>query len=40
MAAAAVFRAEDLGKKGDDEMSGNEKKYLDELRSKAQIVYR
>jgi peptidyl-prolyl cis-trans isomerase SurA len=40
VAAAAVFRAEDLGKKGEDEMSGNEKKYMDELRSKAQIVYR
>lgn len=40
VAAAAVFRAEDLGKKGEDEVSANDKKYLDELRSKAQIVYR
>jgi peptidyl-prolyl cis-trans isomerase SurA len=40
VAAAAVFRAEDLGKKGDDQVSADDKKYVDELRSKAQIVYR
>jgi peptidyl-prolyl cis-trans isomerase SurA len=40
VAAAAVFRAEDLGKKGEEQVSADDKKYLDELRSKAQIVYR
>ncbi|WP_423338421.1 peptidylprolyl isomerase [Rhizobium sp. HT1-10] len=40
IAAAAVFRQEDLGKNAEGEMTGNEKKYVDELRSKAQIVYR
>lgn len=39
-AAAAVFRQEDLGKAGEGQMTANEKKYDDELRSKAQIVYR
>lgn len=39
-AAAAVFRQEDLGKAGQGEVSANDKKYTDELRSKAQIVYR
>jgi peptidyl-prolyl cis-trans isomerase SurA len=40
VAAAAVFRQEDLGKGGNDQVSANDKKYVDELRSKAQIVYR
>ena len=40
VAAAAVFRQEDLGKAGKGEITGNDKKYTDELRSKAQIVYR
>lgn len=40
VAAAAVFRQEDLGKAGDGQVSANDKKYVDELRSKAQIVYR
>jgi peptidyl-prolyl cis-trans isomerase SurA len=40
VAAAAVFRAEDLGKKGNEQVSADDKKYMDELRSKAQIVYR
>lgn len=39
-AAEMVFRAEDLGKQDKDGINPNEKKYLDELRSKAQIVYR
>lgn len=39
-AAEVVFRAEDLGKAKASEEDPNEKKYLDELRSKAQIVYR
>jgi len=37
LAAEVVFRAEDLGKKSEGE-DPNSKKYLDELRSKAQIV--
>lgn len=40
VAAAAVFRAEDLGKAGDQAVSANDKKYLDDLRSKSQILYR
>jgi peptidyl-prolyl cis-trans isomerase SurA len=40
VAAAAVFRAEDIGKGGDQAVSANDKKYMDELRSKAQILYR
>lgn len=40
VAAAAVFRAEDLGKANAEGVSANDKKYLDELRSKAQILYR
>ncbi|SCB22088.1 periplasmic chaperone for outer membrane proteins SurA [Rhizobium multihospitium] len=40
VAAAAVFRAEDLGKDKAEGVSANDKKYMDELRSKAQIVYR
>jgi peptidyl-prolyl cis-trans isomerase SurA len=40
VAAAAVFRAEDIGKEAGQEGNANEKKYLDELRSKAQILYR
>lgn len=41
VAAAAVFRAEDIGKNGAAQgVSANDKKYMDELRSKAQIVYR
>jgi peptidyl-prolyl cis-trans isomerase SurA len=40
VAAAAVFRAEDIGKAGDQGVSANDKKYLDELHSKAQILYR
>jgi peptidyl-prolyl cis-trans isomerase SurA len=40
VAARAVFKAEDLTKGGPSEVSGNEKKYLDELRSKAQILDR
>lgn len=39
VAAEAVFRAEDLGK-GEQKVSANDKKYLDELRSKAQILNR
>ncbi|WP_376742082.1 SurA N-terminal domain-containing protein [Pseudorhizobium tarimense] len=39
-AAEVVFRAEDLGKQKSGEANPNEKKYLDELRSKAQIDYR
>ncbi|ACM26054.1 peptidylprolyl isomerase [Agrobacterium rhizogenes] len=40
VAAAAVFRAEDIGKAGAQGISANDKKYMDELRSKAQILYR
>jgi peptidyl-prolyl cis-trans isomerase SurA len=40
VAAAAVFRAEDLGKTNAHGVSANDKKYVDELRSKAQILYR
>jgi peptidyl-prolyl cis-trans isomerase SurA len=40
VAAAAVFRAEDLGKANAQGVSANDKKYMDELRSKAQILYR
>jgi peptidyl-prolyl cis-trans isomerase SurA len=40
MAAEAVFRAEDLGKEGKDGDNSNSKKYLDELRTKAQIDLR
>ncbi|PST63141.1 molecular chaperone SurA [Rhizobium sp. SEMIA4064] len=40
IAAAAVFRAEDLGKSNAQGVSANDKKYIDELRSKAQILYR
>lgn len=39
VAAEAVFRAEDLGK-GEQKVNANDKKYLDELRSKAQILNR
>lgn len=39
MAAEMVFRAEELGK-ADNKDDGNSKKYLEELRSKAQIVMR
>ncbi|WP_394801988.1 SurA N-terminal domain-containing protein [Rhizobium halophilum] len=39
-AAEVVFRAEDLGKQKSGEANPNEKKYMDELRSKAQIEYR
>lgn len=38
-AAEVVFRAEELGKQQPDD-DANSKKYLDELRSKAQILYR
>lgn len=40
VAAAAVFRAEDIGKNNAQGVSANDKKYMDELRTKAQIVYR
>jgi peptidyl-prolyl cis-trans isomerase SurA len=40
MAAEAVFRAEDLGKAEKTGEDPNSKKYLDELRSKAQIDLR
>lgn len=40
LAAEVVFRAEDIGKDKSGEENPNEKKYLDELRSKAQIDYR
>ncbi|MBB6483293.1 peptidylprolyl isomerase [Rhizobium lusitanum] len=40
VAAAAVFRAEDIGKNNAQGVSANDKKYMDELRGKAQIVYR
>lgn len=40
VAAAAVFRAEDIGKNNAEGVNANDKKYMDELRSKAQIVYR
>jgi peptidyl-prolyl cis-trans isomerase SurA len=40
VAAAAVFRQEDLGKNAEGEATGNDKKYVDELRAKAQIIYR
>ncbi len=39
-AAEVVFRAEDLGKQKAGEGNPNEQKYLEELRSKAQIDYR
>jgi len=39
LAAEAVFRAEDIGKEKDGK-NPNEEKYLEELRKKAQIVYR
>ena len=39
VAAEAVFRAEDLGKEKKTGEDPNNKKYLDELRSKAQIDY-
>lgn len=39
-AAEVVFRAEDLGKQKSGEGNPNEKRYLDELRAKAQIDYR
>lgn len=39
VAAEVVFRAEDLGKESTQD-DPNSKKYLDELRAKAQIVYR
>lgn len=39
-AAEVVFRAEDLGKEQKSGQNPNEKKFLDELRSKAQIEYR
>ncbi|NRP85058.1 periplasmic chaperone for outer membrane proteins SurA [Rhizobium lusitanum] len=40
VAAAAVFRAEDIGKNNAKGVNPNDKKYMDELRSKAQIVDR
>lgn len=40
MAAEMVFRAEELGKSGGEKDDSNSQKYLDELRSKAQIVNR
>lgn len=40
LAAEAVFRAEDLGKAEKSGENPNDKKYLDELRSKAQIDLR
>lgn len=41
LAAEMVFRAEDLANAGkSQDANPNEKKYLDELRSKTQIVYR
>jgi peptidyl-prolyl cis-trans isomerase SurA len=40
LAAEAVFRAEDLGKSGDSGEDANSKKYLAELRAKAQIDLR
>ncbi len=39
-AAEVVFRAEDITKAQKDGQNPNEKKYLDELRGKAQIEYR
>ncbi len=38
LAAEVVFRAEDLGKKQDSGEDPNSKKYMDELRTKAQII--
>ena len=40
VAAEIVFRAEDLGKNSGEEEDTNSAKYIDELRSKAQIVDR
>ncbi|OHV76276.1 peptidylprolyl isomerase [Rhizobium sp. LCM 4573] len=40
LAAEMVFRAEDIGKQERGEGNANEKKYLDDLRSKAQIDIR
>jgi peptidyl-prolyl cis-trans isomerase SurA len=40
LAAEAVFRAEDLTKSGKSGEDPNSKKYLDELRGKAQIDLR
>ncbi|MBP1850747.1 peptidylprolyl isomerase [Rhizobium halophytocola] len=41
LAAEMVFRAEDIGKdKKKEDEDPNDKKYLDDLRSKAQIIYR
>lgn len=42
VAAEMVFREEDLGKQKDQKGAGeeNSKKYVDELRQKAQIIYR
>ncbi|WP_105426708.1 molecular chaperone SurA [Neorhizobium tomejilense] len=40
LAAEVVFRAEDLGKAKKEGVDPNDKKYLDDLRSKAQIEYR
>lgn len=40
LAAEVVFRAEDLGKEKKGGVDPNDKKYLDDLRSKAQIEYR
>ena len=39
MAAEAVFRAEDLGKAEKSGEDPNSKKYMDDLRAKAQIDY-
>lgn len=39
-AAEVVFRAEDLGKQQETGKNPNDEKYLEELRSKAQIAYR
>lgn len=42
VAAEMVFREEDLGKQKDEKGPGeeNSKKYIDELRQKAQVIYR
>ncbi|MCF3642181.1 peptidylprolyl isomerase [Rhizobium sp. TRM95111] len=40
VAAEMVFRAEDLGKTGNEEQDANSKRYIDELRSRANITMR
>ncbi|QRM54879.1 peptidylprolyl isomerase [Sinorhizobium sp. BG8] len=40
VAAEMVFRAEDLGKKDGEQADANSKKYVEELRKKAQIINR